>query len=718
MTTSEIVLPGTGTVPLGAYLKALGVFRLVGEQADPDACACWRGERLVMRSLLTEESLVRFLTGAYRPTPIVAPWNKGSGFWAEDNREGLSAILASRNPRLRAYRATITACQSLIGADELPAEPPAGRAKARLIAVLRANLSDEACRWLDSALALTGDGPRYPPLLGTGGNDGRLDFSRHFMQRVGVAVLGDRRKSAEALRSSLFGWPFPGVEKGTVGQFSPGTAGGVNAGAGFEMGSRVNSWDFILTIEGALAFAAAAVRRHARDRKSALAFPFATRSSGVGSGAITVSDEAEARGEFWAPLWSRPIRLEEMLSLMSEGRAVVGVSAAPDALSFARAVAQLGVARGIEAFQRHGFLMRAGRAYFATSLGRVRVRENQRAALISELDEGDWLSRARRALRDEGAAASFKSAGRELEESLFRLAGDGSAEAVQAALVALGSFLLPLGRLSTGARLRRVVAPPPLLSSEWARAAADGSHEFALAEALASLDARAEGFRLPFRCHLAPLEWSGRREAWSDGAGAPALSVWTGRDLIRDMISVLDRRLMEAQRRDFVDREKRPQLPLRGWRAAPLAAVAAFLAGHTDDQRIARLAAGLAWARSRTEPFSVAAREHVLPFGYAAAKPLFAPQGTDWPANALSPRHLLRLVRLIRVGRSREAAALVRGLARSAARPTPFRDAAPARDPNRLAAALLFPITPHTHARLVSRAYADLTEQPEETHAA
>ena len=125
------------------------------------------------------------------------------------------------------------------------------------------------------------------------------------------------------------------LEKGAVGQFSPGTAGGLNAGVGFESDSRVNPWDFVFTVEGALVFAAAAVRRHAQDRTAAFAFPFTTRTVGAGSGATAIPDEADSRAEFWAPLWSRATRLEEMLLLMSEGRAVVDGGPAHDGLDFA-----------------------------------------------------------------------------------------------------------------------------------------------------------------------------------------------------------------------------------------------------------------------------------------------------------------------------------------------------------------------------------------------
>lgn len=736
MTICEHVLDGCAPVPLAGYLKALGVFRLVAEQIDPDAKGFWRDERFVLRTRLSEDELVWFFVDTYESTPVVSPWNGGSGFWRKDNREGFDAILASAGPRLAPYRLAIQACQQVIQERGL-SEAPKEEAKADLIAALRAVLSDEACRWLDGVLALTADGPRYPPILGTGGNDGRLDFSSNFMRRLSQLIDHTAEISADALRSALFSAPSAGLEKGAVGQFSPGTAGGVNAGVGFEAESRINPWDFILTVEGALAFAAAAVRRHAQDRGAALAFPFTTRAVGAGSGAASFSDEADARAEFWAPLWSRASGLSELLLLMSEGRAVLETSAARDGLDFARATAQLGIARGIDAFQRHGFLMRAGKAYFATPLGRVRVRENRPASLISDLDEKGWLSHARSAIRDKIAPASLLALGRWFDEALFRLAADASHDAVQEALIAIGALTLEGGRRP---KLREGLHPPRL-SAGWVEAAGkdDETHEFALAAAIASIDATTRtkpddaGFDLPFRRHLGPLAPGPRQDAWDDTTESRALAVWSGRDLVRDMGAVLERRLIEAQRREFL-RGNQPELPLRGRGTAPLAAVLAFLAGRTDDDRIAALSAGLAWVRSPFGLRSGVERHETLPFAYAALKPLFDPKGVaiprpprngnrsygkddDRPRKIVDP---LPLLRLARAGRADEAVRAAQHIAHGAGLSAPFAALRPPRaaDPARLAAALLAPLSDADIEALAWRAYPNLTQDEEQTDAA
>lgn len=85
---TEIVLAGCAPIPLAGYLKALGTFRLVAEQKDKGVQGCWREEAFVLATTLTREELVRFFLDEYRPSPIISPWNGGSGFYF---REGKSS---------------------------------------------------------------------------------------------------------------------------------------------------------------------------------------------------------------------------------------------------------------------------------------------------------------------------------------------------------------------------------------------------------------------------------------------------------------------------------------------------------------------------------------------------------------------------------------------------------------------------------------------------
>lgn len=112
--SNEIVLSGCAPVPLAGYLKALGIFRLVAEQADETVRGSWRNERFVLTTQLTRDKLIEFFLGEYQPTPILAPWNGGSGFYSGDNQTGIAPIRASVSKRFETIRQTINAMGDLI----------------------------------------------------------------------------------------------------------------------------------------------------------------------------------------------------------------------------------------------------------------------------------------------------------------------------------------------------------------------------------------------------------------------------------------------------------------------------------------------------------------------------------------------------------------------------------------------------------------------------
>jgi CRISPR-associated protein Csx17 len=765
MTIYEHVLEGCAPVPLAGYLKALGAFRLVAEQKDPNARGFWRNERFVLKTRLTREELIGFLLNEFRPTPVISPWNGGSGFYFQEGKTKekddvtgkrvktgvrdqpteatrvLDSILGAKTNRLEAYREAILNAKARLAAKKFDAAP-SDEQKTALIRALRSETSDATATWIDSAATVTQLDVAFPPILGSGGNDGNLDFSTTIIQAILSLIdvqSGMPSGAADSLlKASLFADAALAAGGTAISQFAPSAVGAPNSSVGFGGASSGNAWDIIFGLEGALVMSTSLARRIDAEGEGTASFPFMIARRGVfgaGAGNVAPSDE-NARGEFWAPLWSRPASLNELAALFREGRAVVDRKVANDALDFAQAVGQLGVDRGVEQFERYAFEQRYGNMHLGVPLGRWRVERNRNADLVAEITASGWVYRARSAVRGKGAPASMLALGRRLDDALFRLAGDQSIDAVQEALIAVGALAVETGRRP---KLRESL-PPPRLSAEWTRAAGedDNSYEFALAAALAGLDATAasgeQRFRLPFRRHLAPMNvvakkdrvedrWHDIRDQWDDTTEAHALAVWTGRDLVRDMGRVLERRLIEAQRTSFVragtDGRPEIELPLFGWRAAPLAAVAAFLEGRTDDDRIAALASGLAWACSSVPAPANAKREDALPFAYATMKPLFAPSGIE---RKMGRRFVdpLPLVRLMRAGRGDEAVRLAQRVARGAGLSTPFADRGHAAvlAPERLAAALLFPVARKAADRLVARAYPTLNSEGEDTNAA
>lgn len=615
--TYEHVLPGCAPTPLASYLKALAVLRLVAEQrVDANAAGRWHGDLFVLRTQLDEDALCRFFLHQYEPTPIVAPWSGDSGFFSGKNQSALQALERSESPRFSNYRNMIRAARAALGASGLEASPK-GEQKRSFLQALRNEAPEAFLRWLDAAVILSGDSPRYPPLLGTGGNDGRLDFTNNFMQRLAdvfdVATGQPKPEAAQLLRACLFGTPARALLDRAVGQFAPGHAGGPNASSGFEGSGGVNPWDFLLMLEGALLFAAAAVRRLEAASVVLVSAPFTALSRLGTAGAAAASDDADSRGEIWMPMWSDFWGIEEVTALFGEGRATVGTRPARDGLDFARAVARLGVDRGIQSFQRFAFMMRAGKAYLATPLDRVAVRRHPDADLIDELERRDWLAQVQRYARDEKTPGAFRLAAARLDAALFALARRADRAALQRVLRQLGRIE---SLCAASARLREAIGPVPKLSPAWARRAEDGSAEFRIAAALAGLALYGEIggrlVRLSLRSHLAPVAPDG--DKWDADS---ARVCWGPGDIERNLAAVLQRRRLEAQRLGAEGELLRSACGA-GW-----IDVQRFLQKETDDRRIAELLTGLACVeleaseppRSDTQP---------LP-AYALLKLLFTP---------------------------------------------------------------------------------------------
>ena len=366
MQSELLVLRGCAPTPLASYLKALAVLRLIsspanhvsGEAADPHARGWWKDERFHLRTTLGRDGLLRFFLHDYAPSPIIAPWNGGSGYYPKDNKDGFDQLAADDvAPRFENYSSAVQTARNVLHGLGL-ANKPDGAAKVELVATLRATLSDLALPWIDAVLALSGSQLAYPELLGTGGNDGRLEFtnnySRRLVSRKGGLFDASTGKpttgAARLLEGTLFARSIQGLRTDAIGQFAPGSAGGQNATTGFSSKSESNPWDFVLMLEGAAAFAGTATRRHEQaagrrgaTTRSGASFPFTVRAVGAGWGGVETPDENDARAEFWAPLWTNPARYCEIDSVLGEGRAILNGRSARDGLDFARAVATLGV---------------------------------------------------------------------------------------------------------------------------------------------------------------------------------------------------------------------------------------------------------------------------------------------------------------------------------------------------------------------------------------
>lgn len=658
---TEVVLGGCSPEPLQSYGKALGVLRLIAEQGDVGARAFWRGEHFVLRTEFDAAAILRFFVEEYRPTPIVSPWNLDSGFFG--GRQSLARLERLSDRRLDPYRAAIAAARQVLeevglGRDVSKAEIKR-RLKARkaeLIARLRGRLPDEAVRWLDATVVLARDDLAFPPVFGAGGSDGRFELSDAFMNALAV-ILEDPTRRADALESALFGVPRSSIERLTPGLFAPGGVGGPNSAEGFEGGGGTNPWDIVLAFEGLLLLAASATRRFGSQTEVRATFPFVVRA--VAAGHPTATRE-NVRGEVWLPLWERPATLAELRHVFREGRAEWNGRPVASGLDIARALVSLGVDRGLAEFRRYGIQQRSGRSFLATPLGRFRVAWRPEALLMGEIDA--FLD-AVRPLRDskETPGALLRLL-RRLDDAVFAYCAEGDRARLLDLLVAIAQLDRAIGSRSSNRPPGLLPAPP--LSRRWVFATRDRSSEFSIAAAIASLQPGPSGTPGAMRQHLVPVERRGRVWRWaSDGSRTV---VWTGRDLLADLIAVIDRRLMEAERAGAED-------PLRAaWFVLPTE-LAAFLQGDVELPRISSLVEALSlidWfspgeeeppVPPRTRPASIPVTFALIKLTAVGDRRLFAELGArDLPR--LDPA----TIPLLRAGQvweaSRRAARRLRGV--------------------------------------------------------
>ena len=315
----DIALYGCTSRPLAGYLKALGVLRLVAGQRDPEARGRWAAGVFELRSELDGEGLERFLLADYRPSPVVSPWNGTSGFYPKDISQGktLRAIESSASERFQPLRSAISAGRAAL--DRLGISDKLDKkAKPELLRELRATLDDAAVEWLDCAVIVTGEDTAFPPLLGSGGNDGHYEFSANFRAAL-LQVFDEAGAPRPPARAQLAA----ALERGSATLDSAGGShivrdGSPTSSASGDKDNLANPWELLLAIEGALLLTAGAARRHAAALGGTVSAPFTTVASAAGYG-TAVGGEA-GRGELWLPIWHGWATHREIANLAREAR--------------------------------------------------------------------------------------------------------------------------------------------------------------------------------------------------------------------------------------------------------------------------------------------------------------------------------------------------------------------------------------------------------------
>jgi CRISPR-associated protein Csx17 len=618
-------LNGCAPTPLAHYLKALGILRLVSEQADPQARGWWDGDRFRLATRMTQLELEDFFKSTYEPTPIFNPWGARSGYYdggsEKSSREVLQRIEESDLKRFANYKAVITAIRSILRERFANSKPKDEDAEC-LILELRNNIRGKSSLWMDAVVAVVGgEGEKgfvFPSLFGTGGSEGSGSYAAAYMFAIKESLLD--HKWDHAISQALFdstatprcAW------SQTMGQFMP--------------SGMATPWDLLLAFEGACVVRSSVSKRASVVGNSRWASsPFFVASTSYGYSSAAELDEfalnkgkrMSGRGEQWFPLWNQPMLLIEVMQIFVEGRASIRGRPASDGFSMLRSIKSLGIRTGIQEFLRYGYQQRNNLAtHFAVPLGRVRVPEESNPRLCCLEDIDAWLTRLRREARSSSAPKRLKFAERSLSDAFFHVMQHP--DDTNRWMKVLRSLADVEGVQKTGSGY--VAGPIPALRPEWVEAANTGSPEFRLAVSFA-LQAAAFKSRTriaidPIRRHWLPLT-EGKHVRFSiTGSGdqthleSRSDVVIQGRRGVDDAIALVERRLIEAAQRGA------RSLPLQ---AAPRADavpadLAALISGSVDLDKVLALGRalmaldGTLWAQQEIR--------------------LDPPQSKEWPDDA------------------------------------------------------------------------------------
>ena len=579
---NKIILEGCSPDSLMMNLKALGIFRIISEQKDVAVRANWKQDKFVLHTKLTKENLVEFFLKEYIPTPIVSPWNNGSGFYEYKEAE-IDAIKKSSEQRLKEYQKVICDVEDILK-EQIPNYSKISSKdkeyikkikgemkndfKFSLQKQIRNKIDDKVISWLDATYVITSDKSDYGIVLGSGGNDGNFEISANFMDCIVKCIDAQSKyiKQGEKwIQGSLFGSNVELVGMSSAYFYPDGYKAENCSSGGFEEYSFVNPWDYILMIEGIMLFAGNVSRRSIPKA----AFPFTVKSSMAGYG---TSSSEKQRGEIWIPFWDNPVTFKEIKYVFNEGKAQISTRHVETGSDFARSIVNLGIQSGLSGFQRFGMLERKGRAYLASNLGQINVREKPQARLFEEIDE--WLNKIR---HNKNSSNSITLLINSVDNSIIKFCAHSDENRnfhyLQKILITLGKLEK---NISISSKIREKISPLQNLSKEWVDACYDGTSEFRLALALASIDDE----KYPIRFNLEQIKKTGNKIEWNPNT---CETVWGSGSVIQNMIMVLERRCIYAQI------NKTPTMLLASKIPAPIKDIIKFLDGTLNYEKISDL---------------------------------------------------------------------------------------------------------------------------------
>lgn len=702
-----LALPGLSPDSLGHYLASLGLLRTLS-RTWPSTRIAWRDEVLqviggptTLDELLDE--LVRVAATQAEVDSSKREWTQYDKAWAEAQKKGTK---------------------------EKSGAP---------LALWQAE-AQEAHLELFAAHAVPHTRVSFNPLLGSGGNAGRRDFSAGWKQAVGalaaapMAGKGRGKKKASGrgalasaadvrrseLRAFLLGQPLSWLlEKLAAGSWFSEATKLYNSGQSAARDGEISPWAMVLACEGLAHLIGGASRRLGARARAVGAFPFVTQPVAPEA----VGEAGRVLGEIWTPVWARPMTLAETTTLFSRGRAELRGHGAVTPAAFATAIRKRGVDAGVSEFRRFTL----GRT---TSANTFEPRLETRFSLDSGSDTActaasrvlecvTYLVEQRGFPRDRkvGQRWRFEGLRGPIESALLEVAAEP--KRIDAAVAMLDAITTALDRMDRNRGFREGKVRWEALPLEWLPSLFNSEQpgtEVRLALSLVSSFPATRPFATyrfgvewkcgPTYAHYTHAERPPPRWVWGPGALAPVLG------------AVLSRKLLDQDVE--VDNARHGHAPL----PATTSHVRQWLAAGVDEKLFSAWLSRLAlfdWRRIPREVHALVHGEVQAPRvdGELALLGLVQPLVDRRPlvVRNLSPNDLLTdetgartteaarsLVALLRAGNTDAALWLAsRRYAMAGAQLALFDAPWRSHDPDRLVGALLFTISDRDRAVLFER---------------
>jgi len=694
-----VALPGLSPDSLGNYLASLGLLHVLSRNW-PTTRIAWRDEvlQVVDGPSTLEELLDELLRVA--SDRAWAPYDRG---WLAEQTKGT-----------KLGRKRKTASQ---------AGTP--------VALWRAKQPEDAIAVLDSHIVATRR-QMFNPLTGNGGSAGNRDFSDGWKRATNLLAAPGNQDIRGHLRDLLLGdvvtWlvtdvPLEGKrKKGSLNAASWFSASNklYNSGQRPSRETGLSPWAMALACEGLPFFAGGASRRLGARSRAVGAFPFVTQP-------VAASTEKEAdrlRGEIWVPLWARPMTAPEVSTLFQRGRAELAGRGALTPAAFATAIHKRGVDAGIDEFRRFTLGRTTSANTFEPRLeGRFSLAASTvNTSLSLVLEHATMLIEQRGFPRDGKRFVGLRGP---IESALLDIAA--APDRPEAGIALLDAVVSALDRIDHNRSFREKRVQWQPLPTKWLPSLfADEAPGVEARLALALVSGFPEA--LPFAAFRFGVSWTldgevdgrARPRRFEHAKAAPARWVWRPGEVSRTLGAVLARRLLEEPKLDV------PGRPWRGRAPTPASAdhLRRWLAGDLDEPLLTAWLSRLAlfdWTRvpgavralAPRAPASRSADGELALLGLAqplvdrrrlVVEALSAEDLLDDERGARTPEAARSLVTLLRSANLDSAARLAAGrYAMAGVRLATFNASWRTHDPDRLVAALLFPLSRRVRGTLFQR---------------